>query len=83
VTEALLPYLTALSTRLEIARRDVHRPRLERTDSAPSRLRLRAGVPGASSASRLCRLTRGDLPITRCLASALNERRSRIEPAIG
>ena len=39
------------------ARRDVHRPRLERTDPAPSRLRLRAGVPGAPSAARLCCLT--------------------------
>jgi hypothetical protein len=42
-------------TRLS-ARRDVHRPRLERTDPAPSRLRLRAGVPGAPSAAGLCRL---------------------------
>jgi hypothetical protein len=42
-------------TRLS-ARRAVHRPRLERTDPAASRLRLRAGVPGAPSAARLCRL---------------------------
>ena len=39
------------------AGRDVHRPRLERTDPAPSRLCLRAGVPGAPSAAWLCRLT--------------------------